>query len=66
MVIFALFYCLLDLQIGQCHVVSLYALCCSVNGSVCLVCCLFDSVCELFGEIIGCGCYFVVDCYGSV
>ena len=28
---------------------SLYFLCCSVNVSVCLVCCVFDSVCELFG-----------------
>ena len=27
-------------------------MCCSVNGSVCLVCCVFDSVCELFGETI--------------
>ena len=30
--------------------------------------CVFDSVCELFGETIrnvfGCGCYFVVECYG--
>ena len=25
---------------------------CSVNGPVCLVCCVFDSVCELFGETI--------------
>ena len=25
---------------------SLYLLCCSVNGSVCLVCCVFDSVSE--------------------
>ena len=37
------------------------------NGSVCLLC--FDSVYELFGEIIrnkfGCGCYFVVECYGG-
>ena len=42
---------------------------CSVNVSVCLVCCMFDSVCELFGEailnIFGRGCYFVVECYGS-
>ena len=41
-----------------------------VNGSVCLVYCVFDRVCELFGEtirnMIGCGCYFVVECYGSV
>ena len=27
-------------------------LCCSVNISVCLVCCVLDSVCELFGEPI--------------
>ena len=31
---------------------SLYFLCCSVNVSVCLVCCVLDSVCELFGETI--------------
>ena len=55
--------------------VMLYVLCCSVNGSVC---CVFDSVCELFGETIcnmfgetirnmfGCVCYFVVECYGPV
>ena len=45
-------------------------MCCSINGSVCLVCCVFDSVCELFDETIrnmfGWGCYFVVECYGSV
>ena len=32
--------------------------------------CMFDSVCDLFGETIrnvfGCGCSFVVECYGSV
>ena len=33
-----LFYCLLDLINGECDVVSLYVLCCSVNGSVCFVC----------------------------
>ena len=27
-------------------------MCCSVSGSVCFVCCVFDSVCELFGETI--------------
>ena len=26
---------------GECDVVSLYALCCSVNGSVCFVRCVF-------------------------
>ena len=25
----------------------------SVNGSICLVCCVFDSLCELFKETIG-------------
>ena len=39
-------------------------MCCSVNGSDCLVCCMFDSVCELFGETIrnmfGCSFYFVM------
>ena len=65
-----LFYCLLDLTCGECDVVSLYVMCCSVNGSVNPVCCVFDSVCELYGETIrnmfGCGCYFVVVYYGSV
>ena len=65
-----LLFLLLDLSSSECDVVSLYVLCCSVNGSVCFVCCLFDSVCELFGETIrnvfGCSCHFVVECYGSV
>ena len=34
------------------------------------VCCVLDSVCELFGETIrnvcGCSCCFVVECYGCV
>ena len=42
-------------------VISFYFMCYSVNGSVCLVCCVFDGVCELFGEtnhnMFGCGCY---------
>ena len=37
-VIFTLFYCLLDLRCGECGVISLYCMCCSVNGSVCLAC----------------------------
>ena len=49
----------------ECDVVSLYVMCFSVNGSVCLVCCVVDSVCELFGEtirnIFGFVCYFVVE-----
>ena len=61
---FCFVYCLLDLRSGECNVVSLYVLCCPVNGSVCFVCCVFDGVCELFGETIrnmfGCVFYFVV------
>ena len=33
-----MFYCLLDLSCGECNVISLYFMCCSVNVSVCLVC----------------------------
>ena len=37
----------------------------SVNVSVCLVCCVFDSVCELFGEtmhdVFGCGCFLLLN-----
>ena len=40
-------------------------MCCSVSISVCLVCSVFDSVCELFGKTIrnvfGCGCYFLLN-----
>ena len=75
---FALFYCLLDLRSGESNVVSLYVLCCLVNGSFCLVCCVIDGVCELFGETIrdmfgetirdmfGCVFYFVVEGDGVV
>ena len=70
LICFALFYCLLDLRSGECNVVSLYVVCCSVNVSVCFVCCVLDSVCELFGETIrnmfGYVCYFVVECDGVV
>ena len=45
-------YCLLDLSCGECDIISLYLMYCSVNGSVCFVCCVFDSVCELVGETI--------------
>ena len=30
----------------MCEVISLYFMCCSVSVSVCLVFCMFDSVCE--------------------
>ena len=60
----------LDLSCGECKVIPLYFLYCSVNGSVCLVCCVSDSICELIGEtirnIFGCVGQFVVECYGNV
>ena len=63
---FYLIFCLLDLSCGECNVISLYFLCYSVNV-LCLACL---TVCELFGEknrnILRCGCYFVVECYGGV
>ena len=40
MVIFTLLYCLLDLSCGECYVISLYFVRCSVGVSVCLVCCV--------------------------
>ena len=38
-------------------------MCCSVNVSVCFVCCVLDSVCELFGETIRnvCGCILLLN-----
>ena len=48
-----------------------YMLCVSLLMDLFLLCVsCFDSVYELFGETIrnvfGCGCYLVVECYGSV
>ena len=40
-----LFYSLLDLRSSKCDVVTLYVVCCPVNGSVCFVCCLFLLFC---------------------
>ena len=37
---------------GECYVISLYFVRCSVGVSVCFVCYMFESVCELFGETI--------------
>ena len=63
-VIFTLLYCLLGLSCGEFNVISLYFLCCSVNGSVCLVYLVLFG--ETIGNIVGCGCHFVVECYVSV
>ena len=47
-----------------------FFVCFSVNGSVCLVCCVFDRVCVLFGDTIrnvfGCGFCFSAECYECV
>ena len=43
---FSFVYCLLDLSCGECNVISLFVLCCSVNGSVCFVCCVSDRIYE--------------------
>ena len=60
----------MDLSCSGCDIMSLYFLCCSVNVSACLVCCVLDSVCELIGETIrdvfGCGFCFVAECYGYI
>ena len=43
---------------------------CFVNGSVCFVCCVFDSVCvvncKTIRNMFGCICYFVYECDGVV
>ena len=36
-----MFYCLLDVSCGEWDVIFWYFMCCSVNGSVYLVCCVF-------------------------
>ena len=42
---FALFSCILGMRSGECDVVSYdHVLCCSVNVSVCFVCCVLDIV----------------------
>ena len=38
------FYYPLHLSCGECNVISLYFMYCSVNGSVYFVCCVSDSV----------------------
>ena len=47
------------MRCSECDVMSLHFLCCSINVSVCLFCCVLDSVCELFGktirDVLGCG-----------
>ena len=49
-----MFYCLLDLSCSKCDVISLYFLYFSVNGYVCLVCCVFvNCVAKQFAMRLG-------------
>ena len=50
----------LGLESGECDVISLYLLCCSVNGSFCFVCCVFDSVNCLMKQFAMCLGVFVI------
>ena len=43
---------------------SLYFMCCSVNGSVCLVCCVFVNC--LVKQFSICLCVVVIECYVEV
>ena len=36
----------MDLSCGECDVISLYFMCCFVNVSVCLLCCVFVNCLE--------------------
>ena len=51
-VVFALFYCHLDLCCGECYVGCLQFQCVPVYVSVCFVCFMFYGVCELFVECV--------------
>ena len=45
-------------------------LCVALLVDMFVLCVAFDSICKLFDETIGnmfgCSCYFVVECYGSI
>ena len=53
-VVFALFYCRLDLRCGECYAGCLQFECVPIYVSACFVCFMFDCVGELFVE---CVCY---------
>ena len=48
----------------KCDLIFLYGVCCSVNGSVCFVCCVFVNC--LLKQLAICVCYFIVECNGVV
>ena len=51
-IVFALFYCHLDLCCGECYVGCLQFECVPILMYVCFVCFMFDCVAELFVEFI--------------
>ena len=57
------------MRCGECNCLSLYILCFSINRSVLCVACLtvfVNCLGETIQNIFGCGCYFLVECYGGV
>ena len=54
----------MNLRSGECNVVSLYVLCCPVNGSGCFVCCVFVNC--LVTQFVICLGVFVIECDGVV
>ena len=52
---------------GEYDVISLYFMYSSANGSVCLLCLIVLVNCSrTIRNMFWCGCYLVVECYGSV
>ena len=50
----------LDLSCGECDVIFLYFMCCSVNGSVCLVCCVVVILNCLVKQFAVCLCVVII------
>ena len=46
---------------GECGVISLYVICCSVDGTFCLVCVTVFMNClvKQFANMFGCGCFLL-------
>ena len=51
---FTLLYCHLDLTCGECDVISLYFMCCSVNGCVALLMDVFVLCVACLTEFVNC------------
>ena len=53
---------------GECGVISLYFIVALLMDifALCVACLTVFMKCETIRNMFGCGCYFVVECYGSV